>query len=70
MKRQLQSIRSGAIRTASRVLGFVLVFGVLAGRAVAGGPVPVPEIDPGSLAGALTLLTGGLLILTARSRPK
>jgi hypothetical protein len=27
-----------------------------------------PEIDPGSMASALTLLTGGMLILTGRKR--
>jgi hypothetical protein len=30
----------------------------------------VPEIDAGSMASALTLLTGGLLILTARRGQK
>ena len=31
-------------------------------------PPPVPEIDPGSMAGALTLLAGGFLALTDRTR--
>jgi hypothetical protein len=30
----------------------------------------VPEIDPGGLAGGLTLLTGGLLLLWDRARKK
>jgi len=30
----------------------------------------VPEIDPGSMAGALTLLTGAVLMLTDRRRKK
>ena len=29
-------------------------------------PIFTPEIDPGSMAGALTLLTGGVLMLTDR----
>jgi hypothetical protein len=29
---------------------------------------PVPEIDPGSMAGAMTLLVGGFLALTDRAR--
>jgi hypothetical protein len=35
-----------------------------------GGEVPIPEIDPGSLLGTLTLVTGGLLILRDRSLRK
>jgi hypothetical protein len=50
--------------------------GVLAGVAVlmmaavaqAGGPLPVPEIDQGTAAGALTLLVGSLSILMAKCR--
>jgi hypothetical protein len=34
----------------------------------AASPPPVPEIDPGSMAGALTLLVGGFLALTDRVR--
>ena len=33
-------------------------------------PLPVPEIDSGSMAGALTLLTGAVLVLTDRRRKK
>jgi hypothetical protein len=37
----------------------------------AGAPLPgVPEIDPGSVMGALALLSGGLLMLTDRIRRK
>jgi hypothetical protein len=35
----------------------------------AGNPLPTtPEIDPGSMAGAMTLLVGGVLALTDRHR--
>lgn len=39
--------------------------------AYAGAPLPsVPEIDPGSVMGALARLSGGLLMLTDRFRRK
>ncbi|MFL5245725.1 MAG: hypothetical protein ACJ8FY_26820 [Gemmataceae bacterium] len=34
------------------------------------GPTAVPELDPGSLLGIATLLTGGVLILTDRFRQR
>ena len=54
-------------------MGLALVLGVivLAGSAHAGGgppPLSTPEIDPGSIGGALTLLIGGAFLLTGRSR--
>jgi hypothetical protein len=45
-------------------VGFGMVFAGLCAPAMARDSVP--EIDAGSMASALTLLTGGLLILTAR----
>jgi hypothetical protein len=41
-----------------------------AGQAAAHGPSPVstPEIDPGAAAGAVSLLLGGMALLTARRR--
>ena len=33
-------------------------------------PGPAPEIDPGSMASALTLLSGGFLMLTDRVRQR
>ena len=42
--------------------GLVLVFAALAGTVYAGPNIP--EIDPGSMASALSLLLGGLLLLT------
>jgi hypothetical protein len=52
-------------------LALMLAVIVLAGSAYAGGgppPLPAPEIDPGSIGGALTLLIGGAFLLTGRSR--
>ncbi len=48
--------------------GCALVFSSLGGQAQAFENIP--EIDPGSMASALTLLTGGLLVLTGRRRRK
>jgi hypothetical protein len=57
---------------ARKGLGLALVMVALAGPAWAGGPQgpKAPEIDPGSMGGALALLTGGLLLLTDRFRRK
>jgi hypothetical protein len=46
--------------------GFLLVQVGLAG--LARGDEPAPEIDPGSIVSALTLLCGGVLILTGRRK--
>jgi hypothetical protein len=56
---------SGALRRVMTLsIGFGMVFAALCAPAMARDSVP--EIDAGSMASALTLLTGGLLILTAR----
>jgi hypothetical protein len=58
-------------RLARQGTGLALVLTALAASAIAGGPVPgggVPEIDPGSIAGAATLLTSGVLMLVDRRR--
>ena len=48
-----------------KTAGSLLILMGMAGIAVAGG-VTVPEIDAASGAGALTLLSGALLIIRAR----
>ncbi len=53
-----------------KVFGFILVLSAMAGMARAFDPLAVPEIDPGTAGSALTLLTGGLLILKDRMRRK
>jgi hypothetical protein len=46
------------------------MFAAMASFAQAGGPFApaAPEIDPGSIGSALTLLTSGALLLSAKSR--
>lgn len=57
------------VRTSLLVAGLGLVLAAAANTALAKyGPQGTPEIDPGSTAGALTLLVGGLLVLRSRGR--
>jgi hypothetical protein len=51
-----------------KAAGLMLVLSSMAGIAQATPPIPTPEIDPGSMVSALTLLTGGLLVLNGRRR--
>ena len=64
-----------------RALAFVVVAGAFSQSAFAGAGnrycppppppcPPVPEIDPGSAAGAFTLLLGGVMTLADRRRSK
>ncbi|MDX2037660.1 MAG: hypothetical protein SFX72_13495 [Isosphaeraceae bacterium] len=52
------------------VLAAVLLIASAKSTLAAGGPPPVPEIDPSSIIGAVTLLSGGLLVLGDRRRAK
>ena len=54
-------------RTARAGIGFGMILAALSTAAWA-LPHASPEIDPGSMASALTLLTGGVLMLTERKR--
>ena len=60
------------IRWAMMAAGLALLLSATTGTAMAGAkpPTPVPEIDPGSILSAMTLLGGGLMMLTDRRRPK
>jgi hypothetical protein len=49
--------------------GFLTIGGALASNAYAGGPV-APEIDPGGIAASVTILTGGVLILSSMRHKK
>jgi len=65
----MKAVHSWLARTARMGVGLALVLTALAGVTHAGGaPPPVPEIDPGSMASALTLLMGGAFLITGRSR--
>lgn len=59
-------------RAASMALGLAMMLSAVAAPAQAGGGLPTPpgapEIDPGSMGSALTLLIGGMLLLTGKSR--
>ena len=46
------------------------VIGIATASIVHAGIAVVPEINPGTVTGALGLLTGGVLILRARRRSK
>lgn len=50
---------------ATIALGGALMLTAMSGAALA-FRVPVPEIDPGSIASVATLLTGSLLVLSGR----
>jgi len=60
------------VRSTVQTGALLLVLTAVAGVAFAGDPIDgahgVPEIDAGSLASALTLLSGGVLLLTDRLR--
>ena len=52
------------------IAGLVLVMNACASLVQATPPLPAPEIDPGVMASAVTLLTGGLFVLSDRLRKK
>ena len=58
------------LKMARPALGLSLVLAAFAGTAMAGGPpVPgAPEIDPGSIGSALTLLASGAFLFSSKSR--
>lgn len=62
----------GSLKAVRKAVGFLLMLSALGGVARAGdtrGPeFHSPELDPGSMASALTLLSGGALLITARRR--
>ena len=61
------SIVRRACQTACTICGLMLVLAAVAGTAYGVPRAPsVPEIDPGSVVSALTLMSGGLLVLQAR----
>lgn len=58
---------------ARKAVGLMLVFAAMSSVAHAGVTPPspsVPEIDPGSILSAVTLLSGGLMVLADRRRKK
>ena len=57
-----------SLRVGRKACGGLLFFAALASIAVGAPPLPTPEIDPGSLASALALVTGGGRLLSERFR--
>lgn len=59
-------------KTFRLICGALFMLAAKAAPALAAGDegAPAPEIDPGSVAGAMTLPGGGLLMLTDRVRAK
>jgi len=66
----MKAVLSRLARTARTGVSMALVLTALAAVVHAGGSPPTtPEIDPGSMASALTLLLmGGAILVTGRSR--
>jgi hypothetical protein len=69
IKTSLDVIAS-ASRWSRQAIGLCFVLAALGQVAFAGVPVATPEIDASSLLSGLTLLSGGILILTNRARRK
>jgi hypothetical protein len=66
--RKFHSWPKVTLRVALSALGFL---SLLTGLSVsAHAQVAVPELDPGSMANALMVLSGGLLVLTGRRKLK
>ncbi len=59
--------RFSMLASARFALALALVVAAFSGTASA---VDVPEIDPGSISGAVALLSGGVMLLTNRRRSK
>jgi hypothetical protein len=68
----MKAVCGWVVRTGRKGAGLALMLTALAGS-VCAGPTPppapgVPEIDPGSMASAVTLLIGAACLTTQRSR--
>jgi hypothetical protein len=53
-----------------KTIGLMMLWVGLSVSAVAGGPVATPEIDSTTALGALTLLSGALLVVRGRRRTR
>jgi hypothetical protein len=51
-------------------IGALLLLLILGGTAIAGVPITIPEIDPGSMASAVALLVAGGVLVAERMRCK
>jgi hypothetical protein len=55
------------VKTVCSGLGLAMVVAAMSGTAHA-IPLPIPEIDPGSMGSAMTLLIGGAFLLAGKGR--
>jgi hypothetical protein len=62
----VKQLCSKILRASLMACGGLLVLTALGSAAYALEPAPGPEIDPGTLSSAMTLLVGGALLLTSR----
>jgi hypothetical protein len=53
-----------------KTIGLMMLLVGAAGSAMANGAIPVPEIDSASALGALTLLSGTLLVVRGRRKAR
>ena len=53
-----------------KTIGLMMLLVGAAGSAMAGGATVVPEIDSGSVVGAVALLSGALLVIRGRRRAR
>src|SRR4051794_14192714 len=66
-KSPMKTTASRLVRIVRDGVGLALVLSAVGATAFARGPsLAAPEIDPGSIGSALTLLTGGVMLLTGR----
>lgn len=70
MKFVMGFVRGWVVRGCVLLLAASLVGGVAHASGDEGAPTSVPEVDAGTMASALTLLGGSVLMLTDRLRRK
>ncbi len=63
-------MKSGILRVCVYGLGVLVIVVSVGSGLLAGGAVPAPEIDAGSLSAGIGLVTAGVLILRSRRRSK
>ncbi len=66
-----KKLLTGSASMTLRAAAMLAMLTALAGVSLAAPPdLGAPEIDPGSMVGALTLLSGGVAMLTSRRKSK
>ena len=66
-----KKLLAGSASMTVRAAAMLAVLSAMGGMTLAALPdISAPEIDPGSMVGALTLLSGGVAMLTSRRKAK